>query len=849
MNFLAALVLLQAAAPGAQMTAQDAPQPRAIAPVLEFPEAELDDSSAYEGYRTRFYRDVRGNVMQVYLNQRHGRIVNLLANAANESASLTIRDTSGNPAQLRWGTGQALTRGTGNRSTIEYTLLTEASTVEIGRFLLGSMRLERDFQHQEGHLQPFDEPSIQQPELLDAIAHIERLSAEERRTQLALLGAVSLEELRQRLRPVVTGSQSNSAWTVRATQPTFDGRNRLMLEVRTDTREADVTQHPDRVVIRSRSGGPLHLTLAVTTDATALTPLDRDQIFSEGFLRFFEQARAEHGRIAAIPESARSAEERDRGLRFRRLERQIRSLEVMSYEEKLMAGLPNYATYFGRDMLMSALMMQPIWKGAMAEHVIASVLRKLTPTGEVSHEEALGSQAIRENAAEYNARMASYFAHLDSGENAQADSVLTAARALLGNLQAVRENYVMVDDDFQFPVMVARYLADDRVTAERKREFLTEPALVGGTDSRLTLLLRNLEYVARTSEPYAREPIATNLVSFPSRGADGWFPGSWRDSNAGYGGGRYALDINAVWVPAALESLGSIVSALHALGYDTPALEAAAPAVSRSVLARYIADTAALTRAIDNWQTAESHFWVGLSAQQVQDRVHAKLASLPQQERLYWQGLVAARGLGASGIQFLALSLDAAGTPVPVVNTDPATRLFLEPLRSSEARELRDIRALLVEYPVGVFVAGLGPLAANDAYASPEIWENFRRDHYHSPRVVWGREVNLLLLGLTNQINAAFDESGNLRDPGLERYVRTLHEGLTQTLAAVEQSGLKHNELWTYRIEDGQLVPLRYAVSTDIQLWNLTDLAVQYGLSLMPGHLRTSGIPQLYREE
>ncbi|CAN5135578.1 hypothetical protein BH23GEM2_BH23GEM2_05330 [soil metagenome] len=844
MNVFAALVLLQVATAPPQGTAQ----PRAIAPVLEFPEPELDDSSAYEGYRTRFYRDTRGNVMQVYVNQRHGRIVNLLANAANESASLTVRDTSGNPASVRWSTEAALARGTAQESTIEYTLETATSPLEIGRFLLGSMRLERDFQYQEGHLQPFDAPSIQQPELLEAIAHIERLQPAERRSQLALLNATSVQELRQRLVPIITISQSDSLRTVRVTQPSFDGRNRLTLELHTDARETAVTPHPDRVVIRSRSGQPLRLVASVTTDATALTPLDRDQIFSDGFLRFFERARQEHARIADRPVSERSPGERDRALRFRRLERQIRSLEVMSYEEKLMAGLPNYATYFGRDMLMSALMMQPIWTGAMAEHVIASVLRKLTSAGEVSHEEALGGQAIRENAAEYNARMTDYFAQRDGGEAAQADSALARAHRVLGNLQSVRENYVMVDDDFQFPVLVARYLADERVPAERKRAFLDEPALEGGSSSRLTLLLRNMEYVARTSEPYAREPAATNLVSFPARAAGGWFPGSWRDSNAGYGGGRYAMDINAVWVPAALESLGSIISALHGLGFDTQNLEAAGPTVG-SVLERYIADTLSLIRAIESWRTAEQHFWVRLSAEQVHDRVRAKLASLPQQERLYWQGLVAARGLGDSGIEFLALSLDSTGTPVPVVNTDPATRLFLEPLRTSGARELRDIRALLVEYPVGLLVTGLGPLVANDAYASPEIWENFRRDHYHSPRVVWGREVNLLLLGLTGQINGAFDASGNLREPGLEPYVRALHEGLTRTLAAVEQSGLKHNELWTYRIDDGRLVPLRYAASTDIQLWNLTDLAVQYGLSLMPAALRTSGVPQLYQKE
>jgi hypothetical protein len=53
---------------------------------------------------------------------------------------------------------------------------------------------------------------------------------------------------------------------------------------------------------------------------------------------------------------------------------------------------------------------------------------------------------------------------------------------------------------------------------------------------------------------------------------------------------------------------------------------------------------------------------------------------------------------------------------------------------------------------------------------------------------------------------------------------------LTRTIDAVETSGLKHNELWSYRIEGGRLLPIRYGASTDIQLWNVTDLAVQFAL-------------------
>ena len=77
-------------------------------------------------------------------------------------------------------------------------------------------------------------------------------------------------------------------------------------------------------------------------------------------------------------------------------------MELLSSEEKLMAGLPNFATYFGRDMMMTALTMRPSLVAGDAEHVIASVLRKLGPRGDVSHEEALGGQAIREHAVVYD---------------------------------------------------------------------------------------------------------------------------------------------------------------------------------------------------------------------------------------------------------------------------------------------------------------------------------------------------------------------------------------------------------------------------------------------------------------
>jgi len=501
------------------------------------------------------------------------------------------------------------------------------------------------------------------------------------------------------------------------------------------------------------------IAVEIVTDGPALTPLSRDAIFNDRFRRFYESVRAD----TAHP------------LRFRRLERELRGFELLSSREKLMAGLPNYATYFGRDMLMTALLMEPVWSDTMPEHVIAAALRKLGPAGDVSHEEALGGQAIRENAAAYNR----------SGD-----------LRLLANLAAVRENYFMVDDDFQLPVVAGHYFANPAVPAERKRRFLARYG---------ALLAKNLAYVWRRAEPYAREPEATNLVSF-QRDPDGWWhPGSWRDSRVGYAGGRFAFDVNAVWVPEALQAIAVIRGSLD----SAPGLP----------------DSATLARAIETWRGAGRHFEVALAPAEVEARVRAKLASLPDVERAHWDTVLARTGFfGESGdtLRFFAVSLDSAGRPIPVMSTDPGI-LFLTPSfplsalrrggqgeRDSETEGQRYLRPFLLPYPVGLFVDGLGPLAANDAYASPAVWQMFERDLYHSPRVVWGREVNVVLAALAR------------RGPS---------PALDSLLGAVERSGLRHAELWSYRIDGAGLHPMRYGTSSDVQLWSLTDLAVQYLLN------------------
>jgi len=810
----------------------------AQAPVLSFPEPGVDDTAAYQGYRTRFYRDAKGNTVQIYVEPKGARVVNLWADAADESLGFNVRDPAGRTVRVDWAADSALAGDSGTVRTLEYQLTARGRRATLGWFLLGTMRVERDFQYGKTHLRPYGRGTYYVAEESTLVANVARLPADERQRELALLGAHGVGELRARLLPAIAACGAGCA---RIARPSLDGRNHLALELRADPRKVVLAVVGRTVTLQSRAGNTVDFTVRIATDGAPLTPLTRDSIFTREFLDFVAKAKGDPASLAG-----------------RRLEREVRSVELLSSEEKLMAGLPNFATYFGRDMMMAALMMRPIWRPAMSEHVIASVLRKLSPRGDVSHEEALGGQAIREHAAEYNQLMTAHRTAAARPASARADSAmaelcdttagaeavregaaaaarpaaqhamtwgdvrgcaLDAARSLLRDLQHTRENYHMLDDEFQLPILEARYLADSAVGPARKRAFLLERDSAG--TPRLALLLRELGLVAQETRAYVADPRPAKLVSFVKRDSTHWRSASWRDSDAGYANGRFAMDINAIWAPRALEALGAILSALPALGVSRAALDSLAPETAKGPLAPYLADSGALNRAIEVWRGARRHFVVTLSRAEVSRAVEAKLAWLPAAERSYWKRQLSAPGTSDS-LTFLALSLDSAGHPIPIPNTDPATELFLD--ATGHAPVALDVLGPFVRrYPVGLFVEGLGPVVANDAFAGSRVWHTFAKDPYHGPRVVWGREVNLLLLGLAADV-------GRTPPPGPADTAQAL-AALRATRAAVQASGLEHNELWSYRIEDGRLLPTRYGTSSDVQLWSSTDLAVQYMLS------------------
>ena len=784
-----------------------------VRPVLAFPEPGLDDSAAYAGYRTRLFRDAAGNTVQIYLDARAQRVVHLFADAEDESIGFTAR-AGADAAPLRWGSDGARIGRAGRARVLDHALIADAPSISVGWFLLGSMRVERDLQYAGRQRAAFADGPFAIAEVERLVAALGSLESAERARHLALLHASSVDELSARTRPEIVVRDERGIRVARVTQAALDGADSLVLELRVDPRIASLDAAGDSVVLRARSGRRIPFTVRTITSGRTLTPLTREQIFTPDFLAYVSAARTDGARASAASGA-------------RRLERQVRGFELLASHEKLMAGLPTYATYFGRDMLMTALMMQPVWRPEMSEFVIASALRKLSSEGRVSHEEALGGQAVREAAAEY-AALVTRASGLAPG--ASRDSALDASRTVLRDLRRVRENYHMIDAEFQLPIVEARWLGSTTVSSESKRTFLMDSA---EGSPRLVRMLRELALLAELTAPYAQDAVATNLVSFAPRDSGRWASQSWRDSNVGYAGGRYAMDVNAIWAPHALDAMARVLDALRSMRLlSDEVVRVAAPRGDSSALVRYVRDPATLRAAIDRWRGAERHFVVRLTTEGLRERIGRRLAALPEAERAHWTAVLARTHADTEPLEFLALSLDASGQPIGVANSDVATRLFLGDLASgtgapdSSERQavLRDVRTFVRRYPVGLLIDGVGPVVANDAYATPSIWQAFERDRYHGPRVVWGRENNLFLLGATRRAQAAANAT---RTRALTAYRRELASAIEQVGSAVEASGF-HSELWSYELRNGRVVPVRYGSGSDVQLWSTTDLTVGY---------------------
>jgi hypothetical protein len=453
-------------------------------------------------------------------------------------------------------------------------------------------------------------------------------------------------------------------------------------------------------------------------------------------------------------------------------ERARETLTFLSYKEKFLAGSWRFNTYFGRDTLMSVRLLMPVLAPEASEAALRAVLARLAGDGEVAHEEAIGEFAVLSHKRQ--------------------DGSLSDAPIF---------DYGMIDGNYLLAPVIAAYLLDDPEGKKRASAYLRDD--VGASGNARTsggqALIRNLRLVAMSAAHFSADPRYSNLVALkPGRAT-----GQWRDSEDGIGGGRYPYDVNAVMVPAALEATTRLLNS----GLLDPFLVAS----DRKLLSRTAADAKI-------WRTrAPSLFNMTI------DNASARAAINSYTRQIGVPAADALAALGADAFNFHAISLDASGKPVPIVNSDETLELLFATPSPTDLD--RDVASVIRPFPLGL-MTDAGMVVANPVFADDAAKGRFTNHAYHGT-VVWSWQQALFASGLGRQL-----ERTDLPE-SVKQHLLAAQQTLWRAIAATQS--VRSSELWSWRFEGGgyRIAPFGSSgtdadESNAAQLWSSVYLAVRH---------------------
>jgi hypothetical protein len=444
-------------------------------------------------------------------------------------------------------------------------------------------------------------------------------------------------------------------------------------------------------------------------------------------------------------------------------------LTFLSYREKFLAGSWRFNTYFGRDTLMSVRLLMPVLAPEAVDAGLAAVLTRLSPTGEVAHEEDIGEFAILD--------------HLRAnGEKSDAPVF----------------NYNMIDGSFMLAPVAAQWLLDDARGRTRAAAFLkrmdgrhAKPTALGAD------LVGNLKFVLKAAARFADDPRAQNLIALKQ----GFDAGQWRDSNDGLGGGRIPYDVNAVFVPAALDAAASFFES----GLLAPFMDSA-------------------DRELFSHAKAMSATWRNKSGPLFDVRVPSAIAQHDISDyaaSLKITDAAALRSVDNSAVSFPALALSADGQAIPVIHSDVGFDLLFG--RPTAATLDRGMAAIMRPFPAGLLTP-VGVVVANPVYAAPAIQGKLTRSAYHGT-VVWSWQQAVLAAGLRRQLQRQDLPAS------LEAHLRSAQIELWRAIQAAHS--MRNSELWTWGFAQGRFEIAPFGAnasdadeSNAAQLWSTVYLAI-----------------------
>jgi hypothetical protein len=660
---------------------------------------------------------------------------------------------------------------------------------------------------------------------------------------------MSLRDLEDRdkvIGPVVDSARRKVTFSKRA----LDGKHHYRLELLVAPSFGFRVSDGDiRIAhVNRRFRAPLRLTVRASVDFEPLTPLPLNKLLN------------------------------DKGKALLKTDtdflRAVRNVEFLSYAEKPLAGSLNFQSYFGRDGQIALRNMWSVLSDTAKRIGVQSVLDQVSLDGRVNVTDEWSDDRSHADA------LLEFFKAYDQNERERARRIM---RQLLRGSVPVHPWFDVLDPTFMLPSTVL-HLFRDMDDAQLRAWLLEKHAMLEGTETRLTTLLRNWNYVLGAAGPYgkgwqelrgkypglaARDIIATHrdelkpLAQKLVRSVAGM--GNWRDTIDLLGHGRFPEDINANLIPMAIMAIPEMVERIATMGLGKK-MVAAAHQSSLDIAAQHLNEPERfrVAREAWNWDLVREHYLVRRSVAEIRqdlrrhhdgiapgqfdgDELRARLEKDMYSRRKIGRDAQGDVTVGdflygdrvpddvKDGLEFTAIVLDEYGTPFPDMHSDD---IYFSLFGRPTAEQFRKIlRTILLPYPLGLgfWDDHVGFVVNNVSYAPPSwgIWgwkgahlkSTFSPVRYHGA-VAWGWVFSALLCGIRDQAIAGIDGNGTLRG-GLTYEDVVLFKRLLEDCRATirELSLLVNSELWQYvpicDSPTGQVHARPIGMSTPIQLWSI----------------------------
>lgn len=469
------------------------------------------------------------------------------------------------------------------------------------------------------------------------------------------------------------------------------------------------------------------------------------------------------------------------------IRKSLYAMDFLITNEKMLAGSWRYLTYFGRDTIITTVLLNDISNSYLYKIAVDSVLNRMDNNGDVAHEEDLGFQA--------------QYDHLIKilGTPNKIENINT--------LNTPVYDYKMKDDDFMFSILLNKYFL--KLKEEKKEKEIKEFL---GNNMFLSKTVANMEYVLNKVQEclYKDEPIKVD---------ENHLVGDWRDSPEGLGYGIYPNSIN----------LGLVVASLYSIKQNIYTFKSIYPNFYEYIkdkkynIMKYIDNPELIDDLILKWKIQiYPKFKVHISSEELRRKLLKYLSVFNEKEREFYLNQKInpnftirdfINGKTDIELDFYALSLDKNMKPIEVINSDIGFMLFFKTIDNNDLSG--NLKILDLPYPIGL-KTDIGILTANPVLVK-DLYPVLTKDSYHGTNI-WAFQNYMITLGLQNYIN--------------NKYCFNLYNNLTNIIISNSDFYLK--ELFSYEIKNNKMVCKDFGSayskteSNIIQLWSLSLLSIFY---------------------